>query len=295
MQIRFISKDGKRFTRDLPYDNGLPHKIVLSRMELQEETNAETEKLARALFDKRLSTEATRRGEGNVQRALDIMWTKTKVDVREACMTEALALQTLMGDGTRTFRLYKAKNGSEAYLELGTVFNDLTGNDLPAPIKPAGLETRHGMYAREAWSDHGPPITEDTLKNAEQLDGNKLLKTIQRNLDRELKEQQDNKTRKLEEARRKAHDKCAAVVAALDKHAHIRHDMPLLGPTGPFSKKFNEIFNAAAAVLPLDQNAVVPVQDEGGVTLREKPFTVWDNTCKVNPDYAHFEPCKCVK
>lgn len=157
--VTFISKDGSRFELDIPQ---CTHKVELHGS-TDKVTGEEVAVLARAMFDRRLSAEAARRGEGNVERALQVMWDRTKTDVRDACMLEAEQTLSLRKPKPRTYRLHTSKAGQTLYIEFGCVFVDLapktTAEALDGAIQAdieqqkAELTKRHGLYGVKSTKD----------------------------------------------------------------------------------------------------------------------------------------------
>lgn len=157
--VTFISKDGSRFELDIPQ---CTHKVELHGS-TDKVTGEEVAVLARAMFDRRLSAEAARRGEGNVERALQVMWDRTKTDVRDTCMLEAEQTLSLRKPKPRTYRLHTSKAGQTLYIEFGCVFVDLapktTAEALDGAIQAdieqqkAELTKRHGLYGVKPTKD----------------------------------------------------------------------------------------------------------------------------------------------
>lgn len=147
--IRFLSKDGSRF--QLEVAEPLPSKIEISGND--KVTDDSVSLLARAMFDNAHSREATVKGEGNVQRALDIFWNKTKLQERDYCLAQAQQILALQQPTRRTYKLHKARNGGVCYIELGAIFQDLTAADtIGAPTKPVDNDPVLGKIVRYSGS-----------------------------------------------------------------------------------------------------------------------------------------------
>src|ERR1019366_1268663 len=102
--------------------------------------------LARAMFDAKFRDEARIKGEGQYGRALDTMWSRTKLDEVPGFIKESTKL---LRDRPKTYLLH-----GDTYIEQGTVFVDPTPAaadaqfelDLSAVKKDAG-HFRHGEYS----------------------------------------------------------------------------------------------------------------------------------------------------
>lgn len=125
MKVVFLSKDGTTRIEEMGTsgsDNFYPKTITKPR---QEPSEQDVVKLARGIFDRKHSKEAIVRGEGNVQKALDAMWNKTKLDSQLACLQEAIEILSLTSED-RIYQMVQDYNapGGFMYVERGTVLVD---------------------------------------------------------------------------------------------------------------------------------------------------------------------------
>lgn len=125
MKFVFLSKDGGIDQREVSKTGDSYPKTYTARA--CEPSDKEVYKLARGIFDRKHSKEAIVRGEGNVAKAMQVFWDKTKIDSRATCLQEAKEILSLSAED-RVYQLLRDTNapGGLIYVERGTVLVDLS-------------------------------------------------------------------------------------------------------------------------------------------------------------------------
>lgn len=148
MKYRFIERDGTITMRELE-ETQLAHKIVDHAPQTEYYT------LARAMFDHAFEAEARVKGEGNIGRALDIMWNKTKPKEAVKFLTDARDVVAKMPPIQKTYILHGC--GKDAcYIEVGTVFVDPTPKSADAEFEKNLAEARQ----QQLFAQGNPPPTQ---------------------------------------------------------------------------------------------------------------------------------------